>query len=143
MSEENKRTAIAFIEAMSIGDGDAVGRMLTPDAVVTSKGFSVVSGTRSYDDVVGNIAAFKQLIPGGMKPKFLNVFGEGDQVVVEWEGNGVLANDVPYGNQYGVVFTFAEGRIKVMNEYFCSVLADSAIAPMLVAAEQQRQHAGG
>jgi ketosteroid isomerase-like protein len=54
-------------------------------------------------------------------------------VVLEFDGNAVLSNGQQYCNQYCFVFTFENGLIKQLNEYFCTVLADAAILPLLAA----------
>ena len=44
MSESNKKTALAFLDAMSAGDAIAADRYLTADAFTVSRGFGKVSG---------------------------------------------------------------------------------------------------
>ena len=59
---------------------------------------------------------------------------EGERVVVEFDGNATLCNGESYCNQYCMVFLLREGKIKQVNEYFCTILADKLLFP-LVAAE--------
>lgn len=132
MSERNKQTAVKFIEAMGKGDAVALAALLTPDAKATTKGFGKLSGTREHDLVVGTAGAFKQLWPSGLNPEFKSVTGEGDRVVVEFEGNATLPNGKPYCNQYALVFRFEGEKIKQVNEYLCTVLADQMMLPLLV-----------
>jgi hypothetical protein len=40
-----------------------------------------------------------------------------------------------------MVFTFREGTIKQVNEYFCTILADQKIGPLLSGVEEQRKKA--
>ena len=63
-----------------------------------------------------------------------SVTAEGDRVVVEFEGNATLVNGESYCNEYCMVFTLSDGKIKQVNEYFCTILADKVLFP-LVAAE--------
>ena len=42
-------------------------------------------------------------------------------------------NGTPYCNQYCMVFTLRDGRIVHVNEYYCTILADEAIGPLLAA----------
>jgi ketosteroid isomerase-like protein len=84
--------------------------------------------------------AFREIVPTGFRPKFERVVAEGDTVVVEFEGNAVLSNGQPYCNQYVFLFTFADDKIRQVNEYFCTVLADEAILPLLAAKGAELAH---
>jgi ketosteroid isomerase-like protein len=139
MSEQNKKAAVRFIEAFSKADAEAVKRDLAPDVIVTAKGFALLSGSRTYDMVVATTGAFKEAIPTGLRPTFKSVIGEGNRVAVEFEGDAMLANGESYCNQYCLVFTFEDGKIKQVNEYFCTLLADQKIGPLLSGVETQRK----
>jgi uncharacterized protein len=139
MSEQNKQIAVHFIEAFSRADTEAVKACLAPDAVVHSKGFGKLSGTRTYEFIVATTGAFKDVIPSGLQPHFLSVTAEGERVIVEFEGNATLANGERYANQYCFVITFANGRIKQVHEYYCTVLADEKIGPLLQDIENERK----
>jgi hypothetical protein len=41
-----------------------------------------------------------------------------------------------------MVFTLANGLIKSVNEYYCTILADERILPLLANVEQQRHEKG-
>jgi ketosteroid isomerase-like protein len=139
MSEQNKQVAIRFIEAFSRGDVDAAKPCLATDAVTIAKGFGKLSGPRPYEVIVATTGAFKDLIPTGLRPSFLSVTAEGERVVVEFEGDATLANGERYCNQYCMVFTMAGGKIQQVNEYYCTILADEKIGPLLADVEKQRQ----
>lgn len=133
MSQSNKDTALRFIAAMDKGDAEAGAACLDPGAVTVAKGFGRLSGVRTYDTIVGTLGAFRELLPEGMNPVIHSVTAEADRVAVEFEGNGVLVNGTPYCNQYCMVFTLKDGRIVHVNEYYCTILADAAIGPLLEA----------
>lgn len=143
MSEQNKATVIKFIEAFSDGDAQTAKTCLAPDAVTYAKGFGKLSGPRPYELIIATTAAFKQTIPTGLRPKFLTVTAEGDRVAVEFEGNATLANGRDYCNQYCMVFTLENGLIKIVNEYYCTILADDRILPLLAGVEEQRKTSAG
>lgn len=138
MSEQNKQVVRDFIEAFSRGDVEASKACLSPDAITYAKGFGKLSGPRPYELIVATTGAFRELIPTGLRPQFKTVTAEGDRVVVEFEGDAVLANGVDYCNQYCMAFTLAGGRIKQVNEYYCTILADERIGPLLAEVEAQR-----
>lgn len=138
MSEANKALAVKFIEAFSDGDAETAKTCLAPDAQTIAKGYGKLSGPRPYDIIVATTAAFKDLIPTGLRPRFVSVIGDGDRVAVEFEGNSTLVNGEDYCNQYCMVFTFEDGLIKSVNEYYCTILADAKILPLLADVEAQR-----
>jgi uncharacterized protein len=139
MSAQNKQTVISFIEAFSCGDVETAGACLAPDAVAISKGFGKICGTRSHELILATTGAFKKIIPNGLRPTFHSVTAEADRVAVEFEGDATLANGERYCNQYCMVFTVRDGKIKQINEYFCTLLADQKIGPLLSDVEEQRR----
>jgi uncharacterized protein len=140
MSEENKQIALKFLNAMSEGDSVGQAECLTHDAVTVTHGFAQVSGTRNRETMLATVDAFNEIVPTGFRPKFHKVVAEGDTVFVEWEGNAVLSNGVPYCNQYVFIFSFTDGRIRLIDEYFCTVLADTTILPLLAAKSAEMAH---
>jgi len=137
MSEQNKAVALKFIEAMGRSDPQTAASCLAPDVFTLAKGFSKFAGVRRYETIVGTIEAFKKLVPTGLRPTVHTVTAEGERVVVEFEGNAVTCEGKPYCNQYCMVFTVRDGKIKQVNEYFCTKLADEVLYPLVAALEQQ------
>lgn len=139
MSEQNKQLVLKFIEAMGASDAESAAPCLAEDAFTLAKGFSKFAGIRRYETIVGTINAFKKLVPTGLRPTVHTVTAEAERVVVEFEGNAVTCEGKPYCNQYCMVFTMRDGKIKQVNEYFCTKLADEVLYPAVVALEQQEQ----
>jgi ketosteroid isomerase-like protein len=131
MSELNKTVVLTFIKAMGQSDAATAATCLAPDAFTLAKGFGKFAGVRRYETILATIAAFKQLVPTGLSPTIHTVTAEGDRVVVEFEGNATLANGASYNNQYCMVFTLRDGKIKQVNEYFCTKLADEVLWPLI------------
>lgn len=131
MSEANKQVVLAFIDAMGRGDADAAAPCITQDAFTLAKGFGKFAGVRTHDTILATIGAFHELMPGGMEPTIHSVTAEEDRVVVEFEGNGTLCNGEHYGNEYCMVFSLRDGRICQVNEYFCTILADQKLWPLV------------
>jgi ketosteroid isomerase-like protein len=140
VSEANKQVALDFLKAMDEGDADAMARCLTDDARTITKGFSAVSGPRDRATMLATTAAFREIVPTGFRAEVHRVIAEDDTVVLEFEGNAVLANGVPYGNQYVFVLSFRDGRICQLNEYFCTVLAERTIMPLLAEMSAELAH---
>lgn len=131
MTEKNKQVVLTFIDAMGRGDADAAAPCLAPDAFTLAKGFGKFAGVRERDTILATIAAFRQLMPAGLTPEILSVTAEGDRVVVEFEGNARTFDGQDYNNQYCMVFTLADGRIRQVSEYFCTILADEVLWPLV------------
>jgi len=129
--EHNKQVVLTFIEAMGRGDADAAAPCITAETFTLAKGFGKFAGVRTHDTILATIAAFEQLMPGGMEPTIHSVTAEYDRVVVEFEGNGTLFNGEPYCNEYCMVFTMRDGKIAQVNEYFCTLLADQVLWPLI------------
>jgi uncharacterized protein len=134
MSEQNKEVVLTFIRAMGTGDSALAAQCIAEDTFTLAKGYGKFAGVRTHDTILATIDAFKNLMPAGMKPDILSVTGEGERVIVEFEGNGVLINGQNYCNQYCMVFTVRDGRIRQVNEYFCTKLADEVLFPLVSAA---------
>jgi uncharacterized protein len=136
MSEQNKEVVLKFIQAMGSSDPDTAAGCLASDAFTVSKGFSKFAGIHRYETMVGMIEAFKKVVPTGLRPTVHTVTAEGQRVVVEYEGNAITSQGKPYCNQYCMVFTLSDGKIRQINEYFCTKLADEVLYPVVAALEQ-------
>lgn len=137
MTARNKEIVLRFIEAMGAGDAEAAAACLDPDVFTLAKGFGKFAGVRRYDTIVGMIRAFKELLPTGLRPRIDTVTAEGDRVAVEFEGDALTCEGKRYCNQYCMVFTLAAGKIRQVNEYFCTKLADEVLYPAVAALERR------
>lgn len=131
MAKDNTAVALQFIEAMSKADAALADPCLAADAHTISKGFGHFAGIRSREVMVGTISAFDRLLPGGLQLAVKRVIEGGDCVVVECEGNAATVGGVPYRNQYCFIFTMRDGLIARVDEYFCNVLADEVLWPLV------------
>lgn len=131
MSKKNAAVALQFIEAMSTADAELAEPCLTIDAYTISKGFGRFAGVRPREVMLGTIGAFTQLLPGGLRLEVQRVIEGEDCVVVECQGKASTYEGMPYNNQYCFIFTMRDGRIARVDEYFCNVLADSVLWPLV------------
>lgn len=131
MMDQEKDLVLKFIKAMGAGDRESASTCLNTDAITVAKGYGKFSGVRQYDTIVGTIEAFAQLFPEGLKPDIKTVTAEGERVVVEFEGHGITCAGDDYHNQYCMVFTLRDGKIKQVDEYFCNKLADKVLWPLV------------
>lgn len=130
MSEANKAVALEFIRAMGANDPEAAAKCLAPDAVAVATGNSKFKGARDARMMIDGIAAFKSLIPGGLRFTIESAIADGDKVAVECQGHGTTSAGTAYGNSYVFVCTLRDGKIVKVNEYFCTVLADEVLWPL-------------
>jgi ketosteroid isomerase-like protein len=140
MSAANKKTALKFLHAMSDADVKGQEECLAPDAFTVTHGFGQVSGQRDRATMLATVDAFKEIVPSGFRPKIHRVTAEADTVVIEWEGDAVLSNGAAYCNQYVFIFTFKHALISRLDEYFCTVLADKVILPLLMQKGEELAH---
>lgn len=131
MNERNEEVALKFIQAINRSDAATVQSCLAPGATTVSKGFSKIAGVRSANEMVGMIDALKILLPTGLGLTIRSVTAGGDRVVIEAEGDTKTSAGKPYCNQYCFVITLADGKVKHVNEYFCGVLANEVIWPLV------------
>lgn len=132
MSEQNIKTVLSFIEAMSNADAAAADPCVGPGGFTVAKGYGKFAGVRQRDTMVGTIAAFKQLLPNGLNVDIKSVTAQDDRVVVEFEGDAITCDGKPYQNQYCMVFLMdSDHRISQVNEYFCNIHADEVLWPLV------------
>ncbi|WP_159982037.1 MULTISPECIES: nuclear transport factor 2 family protein [unclassified Novosphingobium] len=127
----NRAAALQFIEAMSKADRSLADPVLAPEAYTISKGFGHFAGVRSREVMVGTIEAFNDLLPGGLRLAVSRVIEGDDCVIVECEGNATTPDGTAYHNQYCFIFTMQDGLIARVDEYFCNVLADRVLWPLV------------
>lgn len=131
MGERNKQVAVQFVEAMGQNDAERFAETLAPEAVAIAMGTTNFAGKRNRDMMIGGIEAFKQILPEGLQFTVKNVIADGDQVVVEAQGNGTTSEGRDYHNNYCFVVTLRDGLIVKVNEYFCTKLADKVLWPLV------------
>ena len=130
MSEANKQVALKFIKAMGNNDPVAAAECLAPDAIAVATGNSHFKGTRDARMMIDGIEAFKYLMPTGLAFTIKSAVAEGDQVAIECEGNAKTSAGTDYCNRYVFFITVKGGKITLVNEYFCTVLANEVLWPL-------------
>ena len=134
MSDANKALARDFLEALCAGDVERLKPLMCEDIEAVAMGNAAICGTRRYQDILATMAAFPLLTEDGLNPRILSMTAEEDRVAVEWAGDARLRNGARYANRYAMVFHVRAGKVRLLNEYFCTKLADEVLAPLLLAA---------
>ena len=123
---EAQRNKQLVLDAYS-GRPGALMAALAPDIEYTLMGSThrFARTFRGRDDVAKNLFAEvgAVLARGRMTP--INAVAEGDQVVVEFEGEGRTKDGRDYNNRYCSVFRIANGRIIHIREYLDTDLTRS------------------
>jgi ketosteroid isomerase-like protein len=131
MSEQNKQLALKYIHAMDKGDAATMATCLAADMTIDVPNASKFGGPKPRETVIGSTDIFKRLMPNGINFTIHSITAEGDRVLAELESNTTLSNGQPYHNRYVMAFTFADGKIKHVNEYLCSKTVDEVLYPAL------------
>ena len=142
MSKENKTEAVKLNACNVRFNSTAAADCLAPDAMAVATGNSKFKGARSARMMIDGIEAFKSLIPGGLQLKVISAIADGDKVAVECEGNATTSTGTTYDNKYVFVCTLSEGKIVLVNEYFCTVLANEVLWPLAQSAAGLGETAG-
>jgi uncharacterized protein len=130
VSEENKRVALEFIDAMGLNDPERARACMAENGRAVAMGTTRFAGIRPRETMLEGIESFKRLMPDGLRFTIESVTAEGDRVIVEATGNAVTSDGRAYRNSYCKVFTFADGKIVELREYFCTKLADEVLWPL-------------
>ena len=110
---ENKQTIRDAFTAWANGDGTAFFNTLADDVRWTVIGTSPVSRTYTSRQAFleGAAKPLNARLAGPISPTVVNVIGEGDSVVLQWEGRATTKSGKPYNNSYCWVMRLANGKV--------------------------------
>ena len=97
--EENKRIAIALLEASAKHDGAAFDALLHPEAtywVIGKPHLFSYGGEQTREQIVAYMSSPTIFINGGVETTYGDITAEGDRVAVEAETKGTLPDGTPY-----------------------------------------------
>jgi ketosteroid isomerase-like protein len=124
--DDAQRNKQLVLDAYS-GRPGALLAALAPDIEYTLMGSThrFARTFRGRDDVVQNLFAQVGTVLAGGRMTPVNAVAEGDQVVVEFAGEGRTKDGREYNNRYCSVFRVADGRITHIREYLDTDLTRS------------------
>jgi ketosteroid isomerase-like protein len=107
----------AAFDAIIRGDFDAFAASVTDDVELNIRGFGALDGVwRGRTEVVAATRKNFALL-GEQKPEIESIISEGDRTAVLLRESGILkANGQPYSVRGVQWFTFADGKIKKIDE---------------------------
>jgi len=122
ITEENKKIAIKFFEALSSGSETYLD-FYTDDSVIWTAGDNAIGGTRTKKEIVDFAQGILAAFPSGITFKITGITAENDRVAVEVSGEAIHASGEEYNNQYHFLLTIKNGKIIELKEYMDTQLA--------------------
>jgi uncharacterized protein len=99
-TEQNKALAVELIQAISVGDADAIKKLVAEDCKWWVMGFPR-DRPFSRDQMVRSAKAIiDQVLPGGFKMNIEGMTAEGDRVAVEAQGHNYTVSGKLYNGVY-------------------------------------------
>jgi ketosteroid isomerase-like protein len=110
-TEENRKTALKFFEALSSGRLDET--LITDDIAWWVPG----RGTLSKAEFMALADGFQGLVESPITMTVKGITAEGDRVAIEAESYGKLRNGKIYNNTYHFLLQFRDGKVCLSKEY--------------------------
>ena len=127
MIEKNKEAAINYLKALVDGDVGLMDSVLTDDFDAVDRNSAKIGGWRSREEVIAFAAAVPDLFQERLRFEYESVTAEEDRVVCQVKGFSKLADGRQYNNQYIYFFYMRDGKIRHMDGYYDSKLADELV----------------
>lgn len=112
ITERNRQFIAQAFQHWAEGGGTFFQDVLSPDVVWTIKGTGPAAGTYHGRDVFIEqaVAPFAARLSSFVKPTVNNIWADGNDVVVYWDGTGVAKDGKPYNNSFVWIFRMQELR---------------------------------
>jgi hypothetical protein len=122
ITEENKKIAIKFFEALSSGSETYLD-FYSNDSIIWTAGDNAIGGTRTKKEIIAFAQGVLDSFPNGITFKITGITAENERVAVEVNGEAIHASGKPYNNQYHFLLTIKNGKIIELKEYMDTQLA--------------------
>ena len=132
--EDNKAIAIRWLESVGSGDLETFKTLVTDDVVHEVIGTSVLSGTRTLDELLELAGGLFQATKNGLRFDIQDVTAEDDRVAVHFEGSSELLTGGTYNNTYHLLFKLRDGKVCRVWEYTDTKYLDEVLGPLLAQA---------
>lgn len=136
-TERNRQFIVQAFEQWAAGNGTFFQDVLSPDVVWIIKGTSPAAGTyRGRDAFMEQaVAPFAARLAAPVRPTVKDVWAEGDDVIVHWNGTATAADGEPYHNSYVWIFRMENQRATEVIAFLDLVPYDDVIKRISI--EQQ------
>ena len=116
--EDNKKTVIAFMTALTHWDWATTGSLMTDDATYWIAGSTAVSGeTHSRQEYIDQASRLFASMTEPMAVNYGVMTAEDNRVALEMSSQLPLPDGRLYRNEYHILFTLRDGRIASVREY--------------------------
>lgn len=118
-SETNKQAVLDAYAALNAGDPAGYFARMSDDVQVTYFGSHRFARTfRGKGDIMQNfVPPLRERLEGSIKLHVTNAIAEGDQVVVEAQGESRTKDGRDYNNFYCILLKLKDGKITEIREY--------------------------
>ncbi|ANF57601.1 nuclear transport factor 2 family protein [Halotalea alkalilenta] len=108
----NKRIVTEAFERWAAGGTRFFDELLATDVVWTIEGSSPSAGTFEGRDLFIDRAVrpFASRLSSPVRPVTTQVWADGEHVIVNWDGEGMARDDVPYRNSYAWILRMRDGQ---------------------------------
>lgn len=118
VSDNNKKAAVAFLDALTNWDWPTTESMMTEDATYWIAGNTAVSGqTNSRKEYISQASKLFSSMTEPMKLEFGQITAEDDRVALEMRSRLNLPDGRLYQNEYHILLTFRDGKVAGVREY--------------------------
>jgi len=128
-AETNKQLMEVVFAEIEAGNGAPFAATLADDVVMRVTG--QYSWSRTFtgkEAVMRDLYGYvRSLVERGSRTIPLNIFADGDHVIVEARGAMKTKAGEKYENEYCLIYRFAGGKIVEMREYCDSVLCEARL----------------
>jgi uncharacterized protein len=129
--EENKAIAVSLLENMSNLKTEAMLDAIADDGRWWVLGGTYFGETLNKDQLRKSLRSMAIGMPNGLNLKISRVIAEGDNVVVEAEGNARSAGNKTYNNKYVWVLTIRGGKVVEGREYMDTIHVLETFGPVM------------
>lgn len=126
----NEAVARQFLTAVTLGDGEAIKGLSTPEATARIMGYSDISGSQPMADWAASLSAFATQVQTPFEIAIDRVISDGDQVSVECSSKIAFNNGHVYQNQYSYNFTVVDGLVTELREFTDTATAMASFAEL-------------
>jgi len=128
-AEKNKQLMQTIFAEIATGSGALFAATLADNVVMRVTG--QYSWSRTFtgkDAVMRDLYGYvRSLVERGSRTIPLNIFADGDHVIVEARGAMMTRTGQKYDNEYCLIYRFEDGKIVEMREYCDSVLCEERL----------------
>lgn len=111
-TERNRQFIAQAFQQWVDGGGSFFQDVLAPDVTWTIKGTSPAAGTYPSRDAFLKkaVVPFASRLSSPIRPRVQDIWADGNDVIVHWDGTGTAADGAPYHNSYVWIFRMKNQR---------------------------------